>query len=215
MSISPPPYSYQILRNEWQAKCASFCSNEVLINKAFDKLEMAYADTSRHYHNLTHIENMLGLLEKYKQEITEPEILYFAIWYHDAVYKTLKKNSEEKSAVLAVKELTALGMNSETVNRISEYICATKAHAATQDKNLQWLLDFDLSILGAESKSYMAYTEAVRKEYSIYPDFMYKPGRKKAMQHFLEKEHIFQTEQFRILFEERARLNISAEISGL
>lgn len=215
MSTLHPPYNSQILKREWQATCASFCNNEALITSAFNKLEKAYTDTARHYHNLSHIVQMLGLLKQYRQEIIEPEILYFVIWYHDAVYSTLKKNSEERSAALAVKELTALGMNKERVNSIQEYILATKAHNTTPDKNLQWLLDFDLSILGADPKTYMAYTQAVRREYSIYPDLLYKPGRKKAMQHFLGKQYIFQTEQFRTLFEERARQNISTEISSL
>jgi len=46
----------------------------------------------------------------------------------------------------------------------------------------------------------------------IYPDFLYNPGRKKALEHFLENEFIFQTNEFRRLFEENARANIQQEI---
>jgi predicted metal-dependent HD superfamily phosphohydrolase len=41
-------------------------------------------------------------------------------------------------------------------------------------------LDADLSILGKDLDTYLAYTKMIRKEYSIYPDFLYKPGRKKG-----------------------------------
>jgi predicted metal-dependent HD superfamily phosphohydrolase len=59
------------------------------------------------------------------------------------------------------------------------------------------------------------YFEQIRKEYRIYPDFLYKPGRAKALEHFLENKFIFQTEEFRKLYEEKARRNIEKEISLL
>lgn len=215
MSTSPPPYTYQALRKEWQIRCASFCNNEAQVNEAFEKLVNAYSNTSRHYHNLSHINHMLGLLQKCHSEISEADAVYFSIWYHDAVYNSLNKDNEERSTALAAKELAVLGMSDNTINRISNYILATKAHLPVQDTSLQWLLDFDLSILGAEPEVYKQYTRAVREEYSIYPGFMYKAGRKKAMLHFLEREHIFQTAQFRALYEEQARTNIATEISAL
>ena len=55
----------------------------------------------------------------------------------------------------------------------------------------------------------------IRKEYSIYPDFLYNPGRKKALEHFLEHKFIFQTEEFRTQYETKARENIKREIELL
>jgi predicted metal-dependent HD superfamily phosphohydrolase len=44
---------------------------------------------------------------------------------------------------------------------------------------------------------------------------MYKPGRKKALQQFLEHAFIFQTEEFRTNYESQARANIEKEIKML
>lgn len=76
-------------------------------------------------------------------------------------------------------------------------------------------MDADLSILGKSSQVYLEYTKQIRKEYSIYPHFLYKPGRKKALEHFLALESIFKTEYFKKKYEIRARENIEFELSIL
>ncbi|GAB5525289.1 MAG: hypothetical protein Roseis2KO_31610 [Roseivirga sp.] len=78
-----------------------------------------------------------------------------------------------------------------------------------------YLTDIDLSVLGAAPEVYQNYTVAIRKEYSIYPGFLYKRGRKKVLKHFLEMEHIFKTELFREKYEDRARKNLQAELNSL
>jgi predicted metal-dependent HD superfamily phosphohydrolase len=72
-----------------------------------------------------------------------------------------------------------------------------------------------LKVLARDWNEYQMYFEQIRKEYRIYPDFLYKPGRAKALEHFLENKFIFQTEEFRKLYEEKARRNIEKEISLL
>ncbi len=50
--------------------------------------------------------------------------------------------------------------------------------------DINYLLDADLSVLGKDRETYLVYTQMIRKEYSIYPDFLYKPGRKKFLNIF-------------------------------
>jgi predicted metal-dependent HD superfamily phosphohydrolase len=69
--------------------------------------------------------------------------------------------------------------------------------------------------LGYTWDKYREYCQQVRKEYAIYPDFLYNPGRKKALQHFLDMDVIFKTGFFRNKYEIQARKNIVQEISGL
>ncbi|MFC4740097.1 hypothetical protein ACFO3U_08825 [Flavobacterium ponti] len=44
---------------------------------------------------------------------------------------------------------------------------------------------------------------------------LYNPGRKKALEHFLANEFIYQTEAFRKQYETQARTNIQKEIKIL
>ena len=82
-------------------------------------------------------------------------------------------------------------------------ILATKDHQCNNVEDEKWLIDFDLKILSKDWDAYQVYFEQIRKEYSIYPDFLYKPGRKKALEHFIKNDFIFQTEEFRALYENK------------
>lgn len=98
---------------------------------------------------------------------------------------------------------------------VFDAICATQQHQQNEIGDINWLIDFDLKILAKDWEDYKIYFQQIRKEYRIYPDFLYKPGRAKALKHFLENEFIFQTNEFRSLYDEKARANIENEIKLL
>ena len=188
-----------------------FGTNEIQQN--WLDLEKAYSKKSRHYHNLTHIQDMMACYEKYSDQLEFPNEVLYAIFYHDYIYVSSKKDNELKSAEFAVKILPKeTTLNSELV---FDMICATQLHQHNAIEDTNWLIDFDLKILARDWDGYKTYFEQIRKEYRIYPDFLYKPGRAKALKHFLENEFIFQTDEFRNLYEEKARANIEKEISLL
>lgn len=65
-------------------------------------------------------------------------------------------------------------------------ILATKKHELLNDSaDLKLFLDFDLSILGTSAEVYQRYSQAIRKEYSWGPYFLYRKGRKKILENFL------------------------------
>ncbi|MCC9071138.1 hypothetical protein LNQ49_05970 [Flavobacterium sp. F-65] len=195
---------------------------KLLINTGFEEkeiqqnwlnLESAYSKKSRHYHNLTHINDMIACYESYLNDLEFPSEVLYAIFYHDYVYNSRKKDNELKSAEYAVKILP----KDSTLNSkiIYDMICATKDHKFDGIEDVKWLIDFDLKILSRDWEEYKIYFEQIRKEYSIYPDFLYIPGRIKALNHFLENDSIFLTEEFRNLYEAKARKNIRMEIDFL
>ena len=188
-----------------------FSAND--IQKNWTDLEKAYSRKSRHYHNLTHISAMMESFKTYRDKLDKPNEILFSIFYHDYVYKSSKKDNELKSAEFA---LSILPENiSFDRQLVFDAICTTQQHQHNAIEDINWLIDFDLKILARDWEDYKIYFEQIRKEYSIYPDFLYKPGRAKALKHFLENEFIFQTEEFRGLYEEKARMNIEKEISIL
>jgi predicted metal-dependent HD superfamily phosphohydrolase len=188
-----------------------FSANEIQQN--WLDLEKAYSKKSRHYHNRTHLKEMIEGFETYSNRLQNPNEILFSIFYHDFIYSASKKDNELKSAEYA------LGILPENVNLnkqlVFDAICATQQHQHNVIEDINWLIDFDLKILAKDWDDYKLYFEQIRKEYRIYPDFLYKPGRAKALKHFLENEFIFQTKEFRSLYEEKARINIEKEISIL
>ena len=181
----------------------------------WQEIEKSYSQKRRKYHNLLHLENMILELENVKDQILDYETLLFSVFYHDIIYKSTSKDNEEKSAEIAKKSLEKLDISSERVIKIYNQILATKSHQKSKDSDTNFLLDADLTILGKDWNVYENYTNQIRKEYSIYPDFLYNPGRKKVLIHFLEFDEIFKTEYFKEKYEKIARENIQREIELL
>lgn len=191
----------------------NFCFSANEIQQNWLDLEKAYSKKSRHYHNLTHLKEMIKSFEMYHDKLENPNEILFSIFYHDFVYSASKKDNELKSAEYALSILPEnVNLNKKLV---FDAICATQQHQQNAIEDINWLIDFDLKILAKDWEDYKIYFEQIRKEYRIYPDFLYKPGRAKALKHFLENEFIFQTEEFRGLYEDQARQNIEKEISLL
>lgn len=186
-----------------------------LIEKLWHEVEQAYSEPNRFYHTLVHLKHLLVQLTEVKSGIKDWDTTIFALFYHDAVYKNTSSKNEEASADLASKRLLQIGYHKEKIEQCAAMIIATKTHAATNDSDADFFTDADLSILGASEEQYNLYTKQIRKEYSIYPDFIYKSGRKKVAQHFLQMKAIFKTEHFYKKFEAQARKNLEAELAIL
>lgn len=203
------------LKNQFDKLCCLFTEDEQLINNLWKEIETKYSEKGRHYHNLLHLENMFSELEAVKSNISDFTAISFSVFYHDVIYDATSKINEEKSAAKAEKRLAELHLDKNNISIISEQILATKSHQKSDHEDTNYLLDADLSVLGKDFKTYLEYTKNIRKEYSIYPDFLYKPGRKKVLKHFLELESIFKTDYFKQKYEAQAKENIAEELQLL
>lgn len=196
-------------------RLSKYTDNAALINNTFDDLLNDYNAEQRHYHDLAHIGNLLVLFEDNRFRIRDEDAVFFAIWFHDAIYNTWKSNNEEKSADFAYEVLRQTSMPTEQINKIVAYIHATKTHVSDGDTDLDLFLDFDLSILGADEAIYEVYRRQIREEFHSFPSFIYNRGRKKAMRTLMEKGYIYKTDEFRRLYEAKARQNIQRELDTL
>jgi predicted metal-dependent HD superfamily phosphohydrolase len=186
-----------------------------MIEHVWSEIYSKYSASSRHYHNLSHLDSLIEMLLPIQDQIKDWRGIVFSVAYHDIVYNPLSKENEEKSAQLAGKRLTQLSLHSEGINKCIAQILATKHHELTDDSDTNHFTDSDLAILGSDAESYLNYTRLIRKEYRYFPDFIYKPGRQKVLTSFLKMEAIFKTEYFGRKYEAQARLNILNEIKSL
>jgi predicted metal-dependent HD superfamily phosphohydrolase len=203
------------LKENFTQLCASLSGDQQLIHNQWWEIEKKYSEKERYYHNLHHLENMFTELEAIKDKISNFSSISFSVFYHDVIYDAPSKHNEEKSAELAAMRLQNLNADHEIIKVVKAQIIATKTHQLSDDSDTNYLLDADLSILGKDTETYRSYIQNIRKEYSIYPDLLYKPGRKKVLRHFLELEHIFKTEYFKDKYEMIARDNIKFELANL
>ncbi|CAA7197198.1 HD domain-containing protein [Chryseobacterium potabilaquae] len=194
---------------------STYSDNKNLENESWKELEKNYTNRKRHYHNLNHLESIINELENPGIEIKDWDSVLFSVFYHDIVYQSTAKDNEEKSAEKAKIVLQKINLPSEQIDNVSNQIFATKSHEKSNDSDTNYLLDADLSILGKSWDEYEKYTKQIRKEYSIYPNFLYNPGRKKVLEHFLTFDEIYKTEFFKERYEKQARENITKEIELL
>lgn len=186
-----------------------------LIELLWKEIETNYSSSKRYYHNLSHLENLLKQLLKVKMNIEDWDIILFSLYYHDIIYNVSKKNNEEKSAKYAQNILQKLNFSKERINSCFSQIIATKGHTISTDNDTNLFTDADLSVLGFSHDNYKNYYQQIRKEYKMYPSFMYNPNRKKVLQSFLKMDSIFKTSYFFDAFEKQARINIALEIDNL
>ncbi|MGB1313610.1 MAG: hypothetical protein ACPG54_08175 [Bizionia paragorgiae] len=190
-----------------------YSDNDDYSLECWREIEKAYSAKSRYYHNLQHIEHMINSLVPIASQVTDMDTLLFAIYYHDIIYNATKSTNEHESALRLEKRLS-----NTTFRRIPKSMAlieATKAHEPSLDTDTNILLDLDLSILGQSPGDYKIYCDSIRKEYKIYPDFMYRKGRIKVLQHFLALDSIFKIDYFKSTFEAQAKHNIKTELEGL
>lgn len=190
-------------------------ADPLLIDKLWKEIEASYGNSNRYYHNLFHLDHLIGELLPVKERIVDWQTIILATAYHDIVNDTLRHDNEEKSAILAYDRLSDLCLPTAQKEKCKQQILSTKRHERSVDDDTNYLTDADLSILGADDNGYLIYTEQIRKEYNYFPDLLYKPGRKKVLNHFLEMEKIFKTKYFQEKYERRARINISSELKTL
>ena len=205
------------LKEEWNQLASKFTNDMNLVNELWIEIHKRYSSKNRYYHNLNHIYNMFQHMYKIEAKITELDEFKFSIWYHDIIYKSTSKDNEIQSALTASKILNTLNIDSKSIEKIKQMIISSHKHEVILDKNLDnaYFLDIDLSILGTTNDSYQDYIKSIRKEYKIYPDLLYNPGRKKVLKKFQQREHIFFTSYFIKNFEKQARLNLTSELLKL
>lgn len=189
-----------------------YTSRTEIIDECWREIEARYSSKGRYYHNLSHLQTLLQVLLKVRSRIEDWDSMVFAVRYHDIIYSVLKQNNEAKSAQLAAKRLLSLQYPQDRIARVTRHIIATKAHQQAEDPDTNILTDADLSILGADDKTYQEYAVNVRKEYSLYPDLLYNAGRKKVLHHFLCMKPLFKTDYFISTFEQQARRNLKNEL---
>lgn len=180
----------------------------------FPSLVARYREPHRRYHTLDHILYMLALYEGGEAfpALSERlrEAVGYAIWYHDAIYDTMKSDNEEKSADLLRWDLAGY-VDHTTINIASRLVLSTKTHVpAFVDECV--LSDLDLAILGAPRSRYEQYVDQVRREWPQAPWQRWKEGRKVILQEFYDREAIFYYLTDR---EKQAKENLAWELAKL
>jgi predicted metal-dependent HD superfamily phosphohydrolase len=181
----------------------------------FHQLGTSYSEPHRKYHTMQHLDECFGHLERLAPFSERPAEVELALWFHDAIYHTRKKDNEKRSAKWAMDSILAAGLATDLADRVHELIMATVHNAVPKGKDAGVLVDIDLAILGAEQERFNEFEVQVREEYSWVPGFLFRPARRQILEEFARREKIYSTELFRAEREAQARKNIARSLARL
>lgn len=174
-----------------------------------------YSEAGRTYHTLAHIDQLLSQFARIHPHLNAPHLIALALFYHDVVYDPKRGDNEQKSADYAASLLRP-HIGTQQSKRLYALIMMTAGHKLQdkQDTDAAYLLDMDLSILGADWSAYARYAQAVRQEYAHVSDGDYQHGRVGVLTQLLAHPRLYLTPDFAPL-EPQARRNIQREVDSL
>ena len=184
------------------------------------ELRAAYKAANRKYHNWLHITSLLADFHRLKDHWRHPEAVETAILWHDFVYVALSPSNEADSAEQMLERLKELAEPSVLADAHA-LIITTASHTVPNDMTAELaldsalFLDMDMAILGADRAAFDQYDSAIREEFAIVPDEVYRPRRAEVLAGFLARDDLYLTETFKRGHDKQARANLQRAISRL
>ncbi|MFI9777759.1 hypothetical protein ACIHCV_24105 [Streptomyces sp. NPDC051956] len=181
-----------------------------------DDLLARWSEPQRRYHTTTHLKAVLDHIDVLEDHADDPALVRLAAWFHDAVYLPERSTNEDRSARLAERALSEVGLTDQQIDEVSRLVLLTVTHDPDEDDhNGEVLCDADLAILAAAPDAYAAYAAAVREEYGFVPDEPFREGRAAVLHQLLALPRLFRTPYGAAHWEEPARENLTAELDLL
>ena len=181
----------------------------------WQELQAAYGEPWRAYHNLDHIGHCLQDFAAARRLAEDPVGVEAAIWFHDVIYDTHRKDNEERSAEFASGVLQRAGKAESFGQQVQMLILATKHQSEPTSKDTQLLTDIDLSILGQSPERYAEFEKQIRSEFAWVTEKDFAVGRSAVLNSFLRRDHVFTTTTFAEQYEKQARANLAWAIGRL
>jgi predicted metal-dependent HD superfamily phosphohydrolase len=179
----------------------------------YRRVRRAWNGMGRHYHTLTHLDACLREFDGVRELAARPAEVELALWLHDAVYRSWRRDNEARSAELAADLFRAAPI--ECVERVRYMILDTQHREQELGGDNALVVDVDLSILGQPAEVYGGFERAIRREYWWVPRARYVAGRSAVLEGFLGRSSIYQHDVFYRRYEARARENVMAELARL
>ena len=185
-------------------------------------LRAHYAQPPRAYHNFDHVQEVLAQFETVAAGPgwQQPDEVFLALLYHDAIYEAGRKDNEVRSAELAAAALARwLPAHPVDAQRVQQLILLTARHGHLAgeplDADAALFVDCDMAILAAGAERFDAYDREIVQEYrGKLPQWMFRHYRRRFLRGLLDSAAIYVSPWFRERCEAAARANISRCLAG-
>ena len=175
----------------------------------YQRLLAGYHEPQRHYHTLDHIKHCLGMFEDCKSLVHDPDSLEMAIWFHDVILVSGRRDNEAQSAELYL-ELSAGIQLDETRQLVKRLIMATLHNGdSLDDADSIYMVDIDLSSFGLSWDGFLRDSLNLRAENPHLGDQDYQLNQTGFQRSLLARPRFFLSDFFFDHFEKQARDNLA------
>ena len=146
------------------------------------KLQQAWNEPRRKYHNEGHLTQILKDLEKSKSKVPtllQWEALVIAAFFHDAIYIPGNQNNENESIKVFLS--TFLGKNADMVKAIKEMIKSTQFRSVPRESLIKIFWEADNAGFQGPFDKFLEVEKKIRVEFGHVSLHTYKRGRIKFL----------------------------------
>ena len=179
----------------------------------FKLLEQHYAEPQRYYHNAAHIDHCLAQFDNVAAEISDPEAIELAIWFHDVIYDPKADDNEQKSAEL-FQTVVGKQRNIAFVSKVVDLIELTFHRLAPLNTDQQYILDIDLSSFGLPWELFSRDSQNIRREHSHLSDEEFARSHLSFLHGLLKRPQFFHSNFFQQHYGDIAIKNITQFVKG-
>lgn len=204
----------QRFENLWQraqaAKSGRF-SNEP---NPFKDIAALLSEPHRFYHGWCHLLDCLAQLDPIREKLEHPDAVELSLWFHDSIYDPRRRDNEQQSASW-FRDLATGKLPCPLVETISDYIVLTQHRSEPADRDGAFVVDIDLSSLGADWHRFERDSMNLRKESTHLSNQDYNRGKRQFFEGLLQRPRIYFTRTFSDLYDSCARSNIKRYLNSL
>ena len=181
----------------------------------YHRLVACWNEPHRAYHTMQHLGECMALFDEVRGLARAPGEVALGLWFHDAFYDVHRDDNEARSADWAAQCIRDAGGSEHISAHVHALVMATLHRDAPDSPDARLLVDIDLASLAADTARFDETNVQMRHVYAHVPENEYRTGRKRVLNGFLERRHLYSTEHFRALLEARARQNLQRAIARL
>ena len=197
-----------------------------------DRLFHEMSRSERHYHGVGHLQTLWRLHRRYAARAglsgqEADRLVACAIAWHDSVYDVARCDNEERSAeawlaasvsapLAEADRLWVAGTIRATADHLA-YDPSPEAAATILERLRLWVLDLDLTPLGAPPAVFDRNTRLLRLENGAKSGAAWRKGIMAFRRRFLDAPKIYRTPELAAIYEAQARRNLRrplADVSG-
>ena len=194
-----------------------------------DRLFREMSRPERHYHGVGHLHDLWRLHRRYAGRAglsgQEADMLVAcAVAWHDSVYDVDRSDNEERSAEAWLVASAGAPLAEADRQWIAATIRATANHlayapppqtaATTRERLRLWVLDLDLTSLGAPPAVFDRNTRLLRLENETKSDSEWRTSIAAFGRRLLDAPRIYRTPELAAIYETRARGNLRRHLAA-